>query len=154
MEKKKKDKQMKIKDSDLRYTTKTTFDLIKKLTKTDFTKAFDPTPIDPKKDAFQENWNHKKIFLNPPFSKARFFVKKLLDDMDKYKEIKKAVIILPWYFVENYAGRVTSGAKWFRNLRPRMSKYNFKRYHLGNQPFKTPEGRIVLVRVYAIYLSR
>ena len=152
--KKKEDKPIKIKDSDLRYTTKITYDLIKKLTKIDFSNAYDPTPADPKKDAFKEDWKAPKIWLNPPFSKARFFVKKLLDDMDKFKSVKKAAIILPWYFVEKYARRVTSGAKWWPTLRARMSKYNYKRYHLGNQPFKTPDGKEVLVRVYAIYLSR
>jgi hypothetical protein len=147
-------KPLKIKDSDLRYTTKTTFDEIKKLTGEDFSKAYDPTPVNPKKDAFKLNWIAPKIWLNPPFSKARFFVKKLMDEMDKNKTIKKAAIILPWYFVENYAGRVTSGAKWWPSLRKRMTPYNYKRFHLGNQPFKRPDGKEIMVRVYAIYLSR
>ena len=81
-------------------------------------------------------------------------VKKLMDEMDKNKTIKKAAIILPWYFVENYAGRVTSGAKWWPSLRKRMTPYNYKRFHLGNQPFRRPDGKEIMVRVYAIYLSR
>ena len=104
-------------------------------------------------DALKQDWN-EDFFMNPPFSKAKVFVKKLLDDMDKFKEIKNALIILPWYFVEDYKDRGSSAAKWYKSLRNRMSEYNFKRFHLKNQPFKRPDGKEVLVRVYAIYLSR
>lgn len=147
-------KPVKIKESDVRFTQNSTFKLIKELTGIDFKKAYDPTPKNPKINSLKLDWKHKDIFLNPPFSKAKVFVKKLLDDMDKFKEIKNALIILPWYFVEDYKDRVTSGAKWYKSLRSRMSKYNFKRYHLKNQPFKRPDGKEVFVRVYAIYLSR
>ena len=151
---KKEIKPVKIKDSDIRYTQNSTFKLIDELTGIDFKKAYDPTPKDPKVNSLNLDWKHKDIFLNPPFSKAKVFVKKLLDDMDKFKEIKNALIILPWYFVEDYKDRVSSAAKWYKSLRNRMSEYNFKRFHLKNQPFKRPDGKEVLVRVYAIYLSR
>lgn len=145
-----------IKQSDVRFTQPETFNLLKELTGVNWREAYDPTPKKGKKDLLDKDWNKKpNIFLNPPFSKARFFVKKLVDDMDKFSSIKKSLIILPWYFVEDVKERVTSGAKWFKALRRRMSKYNYKKYHLKNQPFYDPfNKKMTNVRVYAIYLSR
>ena len=72
-----------------------------------------------------------------------------------HKSIKRALIILPWYFVEDKEDRVTSAAKWYKSLRRKMSKFNFKKYHLKNQTFYNPiEKKNILVRVYAIYLHK
>ena len=145
-----------IKESDIRFTNISTFILLKELTGVEWRNAYDPTPKSSKTDSLNKDWNKKEnIFLNPPFSKARFFVEKLLNDMDKFKSIKKSLIILPWYFVEDVKDRVTSGAKWYKKLRRRMAKYNVKIYHLKNQPFYNPIDKTEsLVRVYAIYIYR
>jgi len=146
----------KIKETDIRFTQNSTFKLLQDLTGINWKDAYDPTPKSAKRDTLDKDWNKKpNIFLNPPFSKARFFVKKLIEEMEKHKTIKKSLIILPWYFVEDKEERVTSGANWFKSLRKRMSKFNFKKYHLKNQEFYNPiEKKMTLVRVYAIYLSR
>lgn len=145
-----------IKETDIRFTQASTFTLLKDLTGVNWREAYDPTPKSSKRDTLDKDWNKKaNIFLNPPFSKARFFVKKLVEEMEKHKSIKKALIILPWYFVEDKKERVTSGAKWFKSLRIRMGKFNFKKYHLKNQDFYNPiDKKMTKVRVYAIYLKR
>lgn len=142
------------KESDIRYTSNELFNLLKELTNINWKRAFDATPINPNENYLNLKWNYKNIYLNPPFSKARIFVKKLLDEMDSNEKIKNALIILPWYHVENYKHRVTSGSKWYKVLRRRMSKYNVDRIHLGNQLFITPEGNEIYVRVYAFFLRR
>lgn len=146
----------KIKESDIRFTSSETFKLLEKLTGIDWKKSYDPTPKLSKNNTLDKDWNkNANIFLNPPFSKARFFVKKLIYEMENHKSIKRALIILPWYFVEDKEDRVTSGAKWYKSLRRKMSKFNFKKYHLKNQPFYNPiEKKNILVRVYAIYLHK
>jgi 16S rRNA G966 N2-methylase RsmD len=145
-----------IKESDIRFTQGSTFKLLKELTGVNWREAYDPTPKSSKRDTLDKDWNKKaNIFLNPPFSKARYFVKKLVEEMEKHSSIKKALIILPWYFVEDKEERVTSGAKWFKALRRRMGKFNFKKYHLSNQDFYNPiDKKMTKVRVYAIYLKK
>jgi len=145
-----------IKESDIRFTQGSTFKLLKELTGINWKEAYDPTPKSSKRDTLDKDWNKKaNIFLNPPFSKARFFVKKLVEEMEKHSSIKKAMIILPWYFVEDKKERVTSGAKWLKSLRRRMGKFNYKKYHLKNQEFYNPiDKKMTNVRVYGIYLSR
>ena len=145
-----------IKESDIRFTQGSTFKLLKELTGINWKEAYDPTTKSSKRDTLDKDWNKKaNIFLNPPFSKARFFVKKLVEEMEKHSSIKKAMIILPWYFVEDKKERVTSGAKWLKSLRRRMGKFNYKKYHLKNQEFYNPiDKKMTNVRVYGIYLSR
>tara|TARA_R110002051_G_C8381402_1_gene445187 strand:- start:47 stop:487 length:441 start_codon:yes stop_codon:yes gene_type:complete len=146
---------MKIKDTDVRYTSNEFFKNMKIVTGINWKKAYDPTPKNPKRDALNISWNKKEIYLNPPFSKSRYFVKKLLDEMDKAdSKIKKALIVLPWYSVENVKHRVSSRPKWYGKLRKRMSKYNVKRFHMSNQKFLTPKGKEIQVRVYIIYLKK
>mgnify|MGYP003631083000 CR=1 FL=1 len=151
-----KNKSGSIKETDIRFTQGSTFKLLKELTGVDWKKAYDPTPKSSKRDTLENDWNKKpNIFLNPPFSKARYFVKKLVEEMEKHSSIKKVMIILPWYFVEDVKARVTSGAKWLKALRRRMGKFNYKKYHLKNQEFYNPiDKKMTNVRVYGIYLSR
>jgi len=143
-----------IKDTDVRFTSNEVFKKLKELTGIDWKKGYDPTPRNAKSNTFNKPWNKATIFLNPPFSKSKIFVEKLVTDMEQYKQVKRALIILPWYQVECVETRVTGCSKWFRKLRPRMSKLKFKKYHLKNQKFLKPDGGSILVRVYAIYLSR
>lgn len=145
---------MKIKESDIRFTSNEFFQNMKEVTNVNWKTAYDPTPKNPKKDGLKTSWNYKKIYLNPPFSKARYFVKKLLDEMKNKTIIKEALIVLPWYFVENYKHRVTSGAKWYKSMRRKMSKYKVDRIHMGNQKFITPEGKEIFVRVYIFHIKR
>ena len=145
-----------IKETDIRFTQGSTFKLLEELTGINWKDAYDPTPKSSKRDTLDKDWDKKpNIFLNPPFSKARFFVKKLVEEMEKHKSIKKSLIILPWYFVEDKKERVTSGARWLKSLNKRMRKLNLKKYHLKNQQFYNPiDKKMTLVRVYALYLSK
>ncbi len=144
-----------VKSSDIRFTTAPVYAEIKKLTGVDWRKAYDPTPKNAKGDTLEKKWKGPNIFMNPPFSKSKKFVGKLMDEMESNKGIKKALIILPWYQVESKKERVTQRAAWFAKERRRMGKFNYKQFHLGNQPFYNPiDKKEILVRVYAIYLKR
>lgn len=147
-----------IKKTDIRFTQPETFTLLKELTKINWKEAYDPTPKSGKSDTLDKNWNIKSnIFLNPPFSKARFFIKKLAEELIKFSSIKRAMVILPWYFVEDIKERVTSGAQWYKTFKRQMKKqkYFIKEYHLKNQPFYDPfKKETTMVRVYGIYISK
>lgn len=147
-----------VKESDVRFTTNSVFNTLKDLTNIEWNKnTYDPTPKNSKIDTLDLNWNKKeKIYLNPPFSRARFFIKKLEEQLIKWKSIKKVMIILPWYFVENKEERVTSGAKWYRLFINRIRNlFNVRQYHLKNQKFYNPNIKEdILVRVYGIYFKR
>ena len=50
-------------------------------------KAYDHTPRKPEKDALSISWDASNIYMNPPYSKAKVFVAKLLDEMDRNNRI-------------------------------------------------------------------
>jgi len=81
-----------VKESDIRFTSNNVFELLKKNTGVDWKKAFDPTPKNSKINYLEKEWTSSKIFLNPPFSKSKIFVTKLIDEMYKHQSIKKALI--------------------------------------------------------------
>ncbi len=71
---------LKVKDSDLRFTTPATFARFRDMTGVDWEGAYDPNPRNPTIDALSTSWDAPAIYLNPPFSKSRLFVRKLLDE--------------------------------------------------------------------------
>lgn len=147
---------MTAKDTDYRFTTDEVFNTINELTGVDWKKAYDPTPKNHKKDTLNIDWDATKIFLNPPFSLSHKFVPKLFEEIDKNKKIKKALIILPWYQIENVKTRVSNSPIWSKILLKNTKKkdYTITKYHLGNSKFKKPNNEISLVRVYAVYIKR
>ena len=145
---------MEVKASDLRYTTVEAFKQLREATGIDWTSAYDPTPRNPQIDALTINWDAPHVYLNPPFSKARLFVNKLLDELDRCAVIQRALVILPWYHVEDKAGRVTSCAPWYPAVRKRMDKYNvcvFHRKLLFQDPSRKEPHKYT---IYAFYLNR
>lgn len=146
----------KILQRDLRYTTDATFDIIEEITSIDWKPAYDPIPATAKvgQDSLTMSWNEKaNIFLNPPFSKSRYFVWKLLGEMDKYETIKRALVVLPWYQVKGE--HLGHPSLWFSKLAARLEKYNVEIEPIKNATFWDPFAeKETKPRVFAVILSR
>ena len=145
--------------SDTRYSQTSMIKKINKLTGKRWGSAYDPTIGETKdeSDAMTKKWNKTNIYLNPPFSESKRFVTKLVRDMTKYKKVKHAMIILPWYQVEDKPGRAKNVKKpqWHHDLEDDMQQLNKKEYNLGNQQFYDPHNeKHVKVRVYGIHLKK
>jgi len=152
--------------SDTRYSDKSMVKQLNKITGKRWGDAYDPTIGETKKggthDAMKTDWSkdmgrHKNIYLNPPFSQSARFVKKLVGHMKTDKKVKHAMVILPWYQVEDKPGRAAGVKKpqWHHNLDDDMKKLNKKEHHLKNQTFYDPHNKKnVKVRVYGIHLSQ
>ena len=152
--------------SDTRYSDKSMVRQLNKITGKRWGDAYDPTIGETKKggthDAMKTDWSkdmgrHKNIYLNPPFSQSKHFVRKLVGHMKTNKKVKHAMVILPWYQVEDKAGRAKNVKKpqWHKNLEKDMKQLNKKEHYLKNQEFYNPYNKKnVKVRVYGIHLSQ
>jgi len=152
--------------SDSRYSQKSMVKELNKLTGKRWGDAYDPTIGETKKeggrDAMKRDWSkdmgrHKNLYLNPPFSQSARFVKKLVGHMKTDKKVKHAMVVLPWYQVEDKAGRAKNVKKpqWHKKLEKDMKQLNKKEHYLKNQEFYNPYNKKnVKVRVYGIHLSQ
>ena len=148
--------------SDSRYSQKSMMKELNKRTGKRWEQAYDPMVGETKKggqtDAMKTDWNKKSsVYLNPPFSDSKRFVRKLVGDMKKDKKIKNAMVVLPWYQTESKTENRSRSYKpqWHHKLDPDMKTLNKKEHNLGNQPFWNPHKKeMVNVRVYGIHLSR
>ena len=152
--------------SDTRYSHKSMIKQLNKLTRKRWGDAFDPTIGETKAggthDALGTDWSkdmgrHKNIYLNPPFSQSKHFVRKLVGHMTESKKIKHAMVVLPWYQVEDKPGRAKNVKKpeWHKALDKDMRKLNKKEHDLGNQRFYDPhDKKDVNVRVFGIHMSK
>ena len=152
--------------SDSRYSQKSMVKELNKLTGKRWGDAYDPTIGETKKeggrDAMKRDWSkdmgrHKNLYLNPPFSQSKHFVRKLVGHMKTNKKVKHAMIVLPWYQVEDKPGRAKNVKKpdWHKDLDGDMRKLNKKEHDLGNQRFYDPhDKKDVNVRVFGIHLSQ
>ena len=152
--------------SDTRYSQTSMIKKINKLTGKRWGSAYDPTIGETKKggthDAMKTDWSkdmgrHKNIYLNPPFSQSKHFVRKLVGHMTESNKIKHAMVVLPWYQVEDKPGRAKNVKKpdWHKDLDEDMRKLNKKEHDLGNQRFYDPhDKKDVNVRVFGIHLKK
>ena len=102
-----------MKETDFRWTPRSLYKEIRR--RTGITARFyDPVPRNSKRDALKRPWKSiRSVYVNPPFSQSKLFAEKLLDEL-RVNNISSAILILPWYQVEDVDHRVTSAPKWFK----------------------------------------
>ena len=150
--------------TDSRYTQNSTYEELNKRSRmrTRWQDAYDPmvgeTRAGGQQDAMLKDWGKESsIFLNPPFSNSQRFLKKLVGTMEQSETLNDAMVLLPWYQVEDQVENRTRSykPKWHHNLDPAMKELNKREHKLGNQPFWDPHNKkMVHVRVYGVELSK
>ncbi len=145
-----------MKQSDVRYTPPEFWGEVRKLTGINWKLARDATPKHHRVDMLQRPWSARSYYVNPPFSRSRFFVEKILDELDAGRP-KRVLLLLPWYQTENVPHRVTSLPKWSKQAQKRMRPY-LKGKHSMYVKFIHPDPKIgqykTPLHVYVFHLER